>query len=191
MRRAVAEFLAATGVDPDDPEIRATPERVTDAWCDEIVRGYERNPREHLRELGTPNTKGAVVITGIAYVSTCPHHLLPYVGTAHIAYLPDGRTAGFGSIVRVVEDLGARLVLQETLAQEVAELLQDGLGAKGAACHLEAQQMCMAVRGVRRHASRVTCSAFTGAFENESSLHRRSFQDAIRAWHTEPRVEPR
>ena len=153
LQRAVAAFLAALGADPEAPHLKATPRRVADAWADELLAGEGADVASLLETFDAPASGAdeAVVVAGIHYVSVCPHHLLPYQGTAHVAYLPDRKVVGFSRIVRLVETLGARLVIQEDHAREIAEALVTHLGARGAGVVLEAKQMCMAVRGVRQH----------------------------------------
>lgn len=188
LRAAVAAFLKAAGVDPADPHLQDTPARVADAWADELIAGYEADPAEILAgfDQAGPSSDGAVIVTGVHYVSVCPHHLLPYQGVAHLAYVPGGREVGFSKLVRLVEALGARLVLQEDLGRSLAEALVTHLGARGAAVTLEAQQMCMALRGVRRHQARVTTTARLGVFEDDASDALRAFRDAVAAWRAGP-----
>lgn len=165
MERAVSAFLEAAGI-PDDPELAQTPERVVAAWVDEFIDGYQKDP---IAALGVPSPvpqeqKGAVFVTGIDYTGVCPHHLLPYRGVAHIGYLPGESVAGFSRLAALLDVYAHRLTLQETLAQQVAEALVEGLGARGAGVILEAEQLCMTLRGVKRTRSRAVVEASVGEF---------------------------
>ena len=114
-----------------------------------------------------------VAVTGIDFHSVCPHHLLPSRGLAHVAYVPGGRVVGFGQLARLVDALAHRLVLEEDLARQVAEALMVHAGARGAACVLEAEQMCLSVRGERRPRARAHAQCFAGVMAEDGALARR------------------
>lgn len=161
MQQAVAALLDAAGFEPEG-HLDGTAARVAQAWAHELLDGYDREP-----ELGSTfedGSRGLVVVRDIDFASTCPHHLLPYLGRATVAYLPAGRVAGFSDVVRLVDTLARRLTLQEWLAQDVAQALADQLGAAGAACVVEGVPTCAAARGVRRPCA-VRASAFLGALD--------------------------
>jgi GTP cyclohydrolase I len=163
-------------VDLDDPNVRETPARVATAWADEFLDGYDRDPREVLGDFyeeRQPAADEMVLVTSIDFQSMCPHHLLPYRGVAHVAYLPSGRIVGFSRLARLVDALGHRLILQETLAREVAEAIQLELDSAGAAVVLEAEQTCMTLRGERRAPARAVTEAFTGEFAARADLRER------------------
>lgn len=164
MERAVAAFLDAAGV-PADAELDLTPQRVVAAWADEFLDGYGKDP---IDALGVPSpvpaNAGAVFVTRLDYTGVCPHHLLPYRGVAHIGYLPNGKVAGFSRLAVLLDVLAHRLTLQETLAQQVVDAITEGLGARGAGVILEAEQLCMTLRGVKRAGSRALVEASAGAF---------------------------
>ncbi len=169
-------FLDALGLPGDvraSGELRGTPRRVAEAWLDDLVDGYGREPAEILAETLPAAGRSLVAVTGIDFHSICPHHLLPSRGLAHVGYVPAGRVVGFGQIVKLVDCLAHRLVLEEDLARQVAEALVVHLGARGAACVLEAEQLCMTVRGARRPRSRAHAQAFTGAMARDRTLQRR------------------
>ncbi len=173
---AVDRFLDALGL-PEavrrSADLAATPERVAEAWFEDLVDGYRVDPREVLAE-GVPSAaRGLVAVTGIEYHSVCPHHLLPSRGVAHVGYLPGGRLAGFGQIVRLVDALAHRLVLQEDLAQQIADALVEHLGARGAGCVLEAEHLCLTVRGERRSGARVHAEAYAGELARQGAERRR------------------
>lgn len=150
MRRAVHDFLVAAGLDPTDPNLAQTPERVTDAWADEFLEGYAQSPRAVLSErfpVTTPSDREVVIVTDLTFRSMCPHHLLPYSGRAHLAYVPGRDVVGFGRLSALMNVFAHRLVLQEELARQVATTLMKELGSQGAACLLEAEQTCLRLRG--------------------------------------------
>jgi len=178
---AVARFLDALGLPPAvraGAELAETPRRVAEAWLEDLVDGYRGDPAEILGEAIPSRSGGLVALTGIDFHTVCPHHLLPARGVAHLAYLPGGRVVGFGHLVRLVDCLAHRLVLQEDLARSIAEALVRHLGAKGAACVLEAEQLCMTVRGSKRPRSRAHAEAFLGALAADGPARRR-FEAAV------------
>lgn len=169
MERALTAFLAATGAPLDDPELAQTPGRAAQAWAEEFVDGYGRSVAEALGEPSrAPPGAGLVLVTGLDFTSVCPHHLLPYRGVAHLAYQPGKHLAGFGRLAVLLDALAHRLVLQETLAGDLAQALVDGLGAKGAGVILEAEQACLTLRGEKRARSRTSVDATAGRFDGES-----------------------
>jgi GTP cyclohydrolase I len=167
MQQAIRDFLRSSGVELADPELQETPGRVAAAWLDEFLDGYRLTPAQALGELSpAPAGSGLVCITHIDYTGVCPHHLLPYRGVAHLAYRPDGWLAGFGRFPALVDTLAHRLVLQETLARQIADALVSApLLATGAAVVLDAEQTCMTTRGRRRIDSRVSVNALAGEMD--------------------------
>jgi GTP cyclohydrolase I len=173
---AVARFLEALGIPPEvlsSSDVAATPQRVAEAWLDDLVDGYRRDPAEILRETMNRRGRDLVAVTGIDFNAVCPHHLLPYRGIAHVAYVPDGRVVGFGQIARLVDCFAHRLVIEEDLARQVAEALVTYLGARGAACVLDAEQLCLTVRGERRREARAHAQCFLGVLETNAGMQRR------------------
>jgi GTP cyclohydrolase I len=154
-------------------DLAGTPRRVAEAWVDDLLDGYGADPGAILAGSLPARGRDLVAVTGIDYHSVCPHHLLPSRGLAHVAYLPDGRVAGFGQIARLVDCFAHRLALQEDVARSVAEALERHLGAKGAAVVLDAEQACLSVRGERRRGARAHAQCFTGAMETDADLRRR------------------
>lgn len=173
---AVARFLDALGLPPSvrgAADLAATPRRVAEAWLGDIVDGYGKDPAEILAEAIPSESRDLVAVTGIDFHSVCPHHLLPSLGVAHVAYLPDGKVVGFGQIVRLVDALAHRLVLEEDLARQIAEALVQHVGARGAACVLDAEQLCLTVRGEKRPGARAHAEAFAGALARDGGARRR------------------
>lgn len=173
---AVDRFLDALGL-PDavrrSASLSSTPERVAEAWLDDLVDGYRIDPVQVLAEGAPTTSRDLVAVTGIEFHSVCPHHLLPSRGVAHVGYLPGGRLVGFGQIVRLVDALAHRLVLQEDLTRQIAQALVEHLGARGAGCILEAEHLCLTVRGERRARARAHSEAFAGALAREAAPRRR------------------
>jgi GTP cyclohydrolase I len=162
MAEATRAFLRAAGLDPDHEEVAQTPERVASAWCESFLDGYAHDPREILSETLQSDGAGPVLIRDISFHSICPHHLLPFAGVAHVAYVPGEKVVGFSRLVRLLDCYAHRLTLQERIAREVADSLVEHLGAHAAACALDAEQGCVTLRGVRRPGSRVWTEAVAG-----------------------------
>jgi GTP cyclohydrolase IA len=172
---AVARFLDALVPAParDAPDLAATPERVATAWARDLLDGYRKDPSAILAETMRARGSDLVAVTGLDFHSMCPHHLLPSRGVAHVAYVPGARVVGFGQLARLVDCFAHRLVLEEDLARLVAEALVQHLGARGAACVLDAEQACLTVRGERRRRARTHAQCFLGTLETDARLQRR------------------
>lgn len=174
--RAISDFLDAMGLPAEvrrSEALALTPTRVTQAWLGDLLDGYGRDPAAILADAIPSRERDLVAVTGIDFHSVCPHHLLPSRGVAHVAYVPGDRIAGFGQIVQLVDALAHRFVLQEDLARAVADALVVHLGARGAACILDAEQLCMTVRGGKRPHARAHADAFVGAMARDDRLQRR------------------
>jgi GTP cyclohydrolase I len=164
IRRAVREILAAVGEDPDREGLRETPDRVARMYR-ELFAGLNADPRVHLRKTFTQKYDEMVLVKDIGFASVCEHHLLPFVGKAHIAYLPNGKIVGLSKLPRVVEVLARRPQVQERMTEELADLIMDELAPRGVGVVLEASHSCMAIRGVRQAGSVCTTSAMRGTFQ--------------------------
>ena len=168
MKRAVADFLAAMRLDLRDPNLKQTPARVTDAWIGEFLDGYVQDPAEVLGERFPVSGEGQeelVVVTNLSFRSMCPHHLLPWSGRAHVAYVPGREVVGFGRLSKLVDVFAHRLVLQEELARQVCDALMTHLGSQGAACILEAEQMCLRLRGGHQREAVTHAEAYAGVLK--------------------------
>jgi GTP cyclohydrolase IA len=165
IRRAVREILCAVGEDPDREGLRETPDRVARMYA-EVFEGLHQDPRGHLQKLFTQKYDEMVLIKDIRFVSFCEHHLLPVIGQAHVAYIPNGKVIGLSKIPRVVDVLSKRPQMQERLTEELADLLMRELDAKGVAVVIEASHSCMTIRGVNKPDSTFVTSAMRGVFKD-------------------------
>jgi len=155
------------------PELAGTADRVAETWLFDLLDGYREDPARILAETMPAPGPDLVAVTGIDFHSMCPHHLLPARGLAHVAYVPRGKVVGFGQVARLVDCYAHRLVLEEDLARQVAEALVTHLGARGAACLLDAEQACLSTRGERRRAARAHAQCFLGSLRTDARLQRR------------------
>ena len=174
---AIAALLRAAGHDPSSAaDVRQTPERVAKLWMEEFLAGYAMDPAKILGEpvVGEADPD-VVVVSGLRFHSMCPPHLVPFRGVAHLAYLPAGKLAGFGRLADLVECFTKRLTLQERATSAIADALWRGLGAHGAGCVLEAEQLCLALPGERHDSSCVVTSAFVGDMAERPDLKARLF----------------
>jgi GTP cyclohydrolase I len=162
---AVREILLAVGEDPDREGLRETPGRVARMYA-ELFSGLNQDPRELLQKTFTQKYDEMVLVKDIRFESMCEHHLMPFMGKAHIAYLPNGKIVGLSKLARVLEVLSRRPQVQERMTTELADLLMQELDAKGVAVVLEAMHTCMTIRGVRRSESLCTTSAMRGGFKD-------------------------
>ena len=168
--RAARLFLDGIGETGMARDMRGTPARVAEAWSGEIVSGYRADPLRILSRTIPAPEHDMVVVRDIPITSVCVHHLLPFRGTAHVAYLPGARLVGLSKITRAVDALSRRLQLQERLTRQVVDALGAALGPLGAACRIEAEHLCMSIRGTRVTGTRVVTSAYTGAFRSSPGL---------------------
>ena len=175
MSAAVAALLRAAGLNPaDDADLKQTPERVAKLWQEEFLAGYAMDPAKILGDLVVGETDpDVVIVSGLRFHSMCPHHLVPFRGVAHLAYVPAGKLAGFGRLADLVECFTKRLTLQERATHQIAQALWQGLGARGAGCVLEAEQLCLALPGERHDNSLVLTSAFVGDMRERPDLKAR------------------
>jgi GTP cyclohydrolase IA len=168
IRAAIREILLAVGEDPDREGLQETPERVARMYA-EIFCGLNKDAGEPLRKTFTEKYDEMVLVRDISFESFCEHHLLPFYGKAHIAYLPNGKIVGLSKLARVVEILSRRPQVQERMTETLADLLMKRLDARGAAVILEATHTCMTIRGIRKPGSVCTTSAMRGSFVDNFS----------------------
>lgn len=169
IERAVREILLAIGEDPDREGLLRTPNRVARAYG-ELVAGLHADPTTHLKTVFHERYDEVVLLRDIQFHSICEHHLLPFTGRAHVAYLPDGKVVGLSKLARLVEGYARRPQVQERLTTQIADALMNELNPVGAACVIEAVHTCMTIRGAKKHGSTMVTSALRGIFkENPSS----------------------
>ena len=157
MERGIREFLEGLGVESACPSglapdelLRETPRRVAAAFADDLLAGYGEDPDAHLEPVAVGGAAGPVVLHGIRFVSVCAHHLLPFRGQASVGFVPDGAHVGIGGIARLVDTLARRLTLQEALTAEIADRLVARLRPRSVVVRIEAEHLCLSVRGARK-----------------------------------------
>ena len=160
---AVVELINAIGEDPIREELKATPQKVADAY-QEFFKGIGQDPLAVLTETIPAEHNEVVILKDIDFVSICEHHLLPFTGVAHIAYLPGERVVGLGRLPKVVEIIGARPQLQENLTAQVADAIEQGLDAKGVVVVIEARHHCVVSRGARQPEANTVTMAARGVY---------------------------
>ena len=165
---AVRVLLRWAGDDPSREGLLDTPKRVAKAY-QELFAGYEQSPEDVLGRTfeEVAGYDDMVLVRDIPFFSHCEHHMVPIIGKAHVAYIPDGRVLGLSKIARVVEIFGRRLQTQETMTAQIAEAIDSSLGPRGVAVMIEAEHMCMAMRGIQKQGSTTLTTTFTGAFKTE------------------------
>ena len=166
IKKAIKEILLAVGEDIDREGLRRTPERVARMYA-ELLAGSAEDPKEHLRSVFTENYDEIVLLRDIPFYSICEHHLLPFIGSAHIAYLPKGRVLGVSKLARIVDTFARRLQAQERLTYQIADFIMDSLKPQGVAVVLEASHSCMTIRGIKKPGSVMVTSALRGIFKRD------------------------
>jgi len=166
IKKAIKEILLAVGEDIGREGLRRTPERVARMYA-ELLAGSAEDPKEHLRSVFTENYDEIVLLRDIPFYSICEHHLLPFIGSAHIAYLPKGRVLGVSKLARIVDTFARRLQAQERLTYQIADFIMDSLKPQGVAVVLEASHSCMTIRGIKKPGSVMVTSALRGIFKSD------------------------
>lgn len=166
---SVRNMLEIIGEDPDREGLIKTPERVYKAFGF-LTKGYHQDPKEVLNEaLFSSSNDEMVVIRDIEFYSMCEHHLLPIIGRAHVAYIPDGKVVGLSKIPRMVEVFARRLQIQEQMTEQIADAITDVIHPKGVGVVIQARHMCMEMRGVEKVNSITTTSALRGMFREQKT----------------------
>jgi GTP cyclohydrolase I len=169
IQRGVRLILEGMGENPEREGLIRTPERVA-CFYEEFFSGLDRDPREALRVFTTKNHDEMIILRDIGFTSMCEHHLLPFFGKAHISYIPDSdKIVGFSSLARVVEAMARRPQLQERMTTEIADYLIEAISPQGVMVVLEAEHMCMTIRGVKKPGTKVMTSAIRGLMRNHTS----------------------
>ncbi len=167
---AVRELLIAIGEDPARDGLLETPKRVAKAYV-ELLAGYRENPGDHLAKQFEADHDEMVIVKDIPFSSMCEHHMLPFIGRAHVAYIPGktGKVCGLSKLARLVNGYAHRLQVQERLTVQIADDLMDRLGASGALVVINAEHLCMTIRGVRTPGSTTTTSAVRGLLKDRAA----------------------
>lgn len=168
IERAVREILIAIGENPDREGLIGTPNRVARSFA-ELMAGLHTDPKTHLRTVFTERYDEIVLLRDIQFQSLCEHHLLPFTGRAHVAYLPAGKVVGLSKLARLVEGFARRPQLQERLTSQIADAIMEELSPLGAGCVIEATHTCMTIRGAKKPGSVMVTSALRGIFKKNPS----------------------
>jgi GTP cyclohydrolase I len=165
---AVRQILRAVGEDPHRPGLQDTPARVARMY-EEMFAGLRTDPARHLKVTFPESYDEMVLVRDISFNSMCEHHLLPFNGVAHVAYIPNGRVTGLSKLARVVDEVARRPQVQERMTQTIADMLESELQTTGAAVVVEAEHSCMSIRGIRKQGSLTVTSALRGIFRTNQS----------------------
>tara|TARA_Y100001970_G_scaffold52986_1_gene67045 strand:+ start:18222 stop:18791 length:570 start_codon:yes stop_codon:yes gene_type:complete len=179
IKELTKKLLKEIGENPDREGLLNTPLRVAKSW-DFLSRGYKQDINQIINNaVFEEEYDQMVAVKGIEFYSMCEHHLLPFFGVAHIAYIPDGKIIGLSKIPRILDMFARRLQVQERMTQEVANMLQSTLNPKGVAVIIEAQHMCMQMRGVQKKQSYMSTSSMLGIFREDNKT-RKEFLDIVK-----------
>lgn len=163
IEKAVREILVAVGEDTEREGLKDTPARVAGMYA-ELLAGMRQDPKEHLKSVFTEKYNEIVLLRDIPFYSICEHHLMPFIGSAHVAYLPAGAVLGVSKLARIVDCFARRLQVQERLTNQITDFIMDSLKPKGVAVVLEASHSCMTIRGIKKPGSVMVTSALRGIF---------------------------
>jgi GTP cyclohydrolase I len=178
IRTAVHNILEAVGEDPDREGLKRTPERIGRMYA-ELLEGYRMDPVEMVNDaIFKENYDEMVIVRDIEFYSMCEHHMLPFIGRAHVAYIPSGQVIGLSKIPRIVDMFARRLQVQERMTRQIADFLEELLDPMGVAVVVEALHLCSMMRGVKKHDSRMTTSTMLGTFRTNLAS-RMEFLDNI------------
>jgi len=166
IEKAVREILLAVGEDIDRDGLKDTPSRVARMYA-ELLAGMHQDPSEHLKSVFSENYDEIVLLRDIPFYSICEHHLMPFIGKAHVAYLPAGRILGVSKLARIVDCFARRLQTQERLTYQIADFLMTNLKSLGVAVVMEAAHSCMTIRGIKKPGSVMVTSAVRGIFRKD------------------------
>jgi len=166
IKKAVTEILLAVGEDTEREGLKGTPGRVARMYA-ELLAGMREDPKEHIRSVFTENYDEIVLLRDIPFYSICEHHLMPFIGSAHVAYLPTGTVLGVSKLARIVDCFARRLQTQERLTYQIADFIMSSLKPQGVAVVLEASHSCMTIRGIKKPGSMMVTSALHGIFKRD------------------------
>lgn len=184
IRKAIHEVIQAVGEDPNREGLRNTPDRVSRMYA-ELLSGYSADPEKIINgALFNVDYDEMVLVRDIEFYSLCEHHMLPFLGRAHVAYLPKGKVIGLSKIPRIVDMYARRLQVQERMTRQIADVIQSVLEPHGVAVVVEAVHLCAMMRGVKKHDARMTTSAMHGTFRANSATRQEFLENISR-----PRVD--
>jgi GTP cyclohydrolase I len=166
IKKAIREILLAVGEDVEREGLRDTPDRVARMYA-ELLGGMREDPKKHLRSVFTENYEEIVLLRDIPFYSVCEHHMMPFIGSAHVAYLPSGSVLGVSKLARIVDSFARRLQTQERLTYQIADFIMTSLQSQGVAVVLEASHSCMTIRGIKKPGSTMVTSALRGIFKRD------------------------
>lgn len=169
IRKAVKMIIEAIGEDPKREGLMETPQRIAKMY-DEIFSGLEKSPKKYLEKMFTAYDDDIVLEKDITFYSMCEHHFLPFYGKAHIAYIPSGKVTGLSKLARTVEVFARRPQLQERMTRQIADSIEKYLHAKGVMVVIEAEHMCMTMRGIKKPGSKTVTSVVLGEFKENPHL---------------------
>lgn len=169
IKQAVELFLEGIGEDPSRDGLQETPDRIA-KMCGELFAGYEQDASVHLSRTFQADTGSMVVEKDITFYSVCEHHFLPFYGKVHIGYVPDGKVVGLSKLARTVEVFARRPQIQEQMTEQIADAIMTYLKPKGVMVYVEAEHMCMTMRGVKKPGSKTTTYVAKGVMEHDQSL---------------------
>ncbi len=175
IKQAVHLFLEGIGEDPSREGLVETPDRIA-RMCHELFCGLEESAKPHLERVFSVDRDSLVVEKDIAFYSVCEHHLLPFYGKVHIGYIPNGKVVGISKLARTVEVFARRPQIQEQLTGQICDAIMDCLQPKGVIVQIEAEHMCMTMRGIRKPGTQTVTLAKRGCFETDLALEQRFFQ---------------
>jgi GTP cyclohydrolase I len=177
IERAVTELLLALGEDPSRDGLVKTPVRVARMY-QELLAGFGENPGDHLEVTFAADHDEMVMVRDIPFASLCEHHLIPFIGKAHVAYIPgqDGRITGLSKLARLVEGFARRLQVQERMTSEIADAIEHALAPRGVLVVLDAEHLCMSMRGVKKSGTSTVTSAVRGLFRSDAATRMEAMQ---------------
>lgn len=175
VKEAVRLLLEAIGEDPTREGLIDTPDRIARMYDEELLTGMDDDASVHLSKTFKASNNEMILEKDITLYSMCEHHMLPFYGKAHIAYIPDGKVVGISKLARTIEVFARRLQIQEQLTAQVADALMTHLEPKGVMVMIEAEHMCMTMRGVKKPGSKTVTYVCRGAFENNTDLQNKFF----------------
>jgi len=177
IERAVLEMLDALGEDPSRDGLQKTPHRVAKMY-EELFAGFGENPADHLEVTFAADHDEMVMVRDIPFASLCEHHMIPFIGKAHVAYIPgeDGRITGLSKLARLVDGYARRLQVQERMTTEIADAIEQTLDPRGVLVVVEAEHLCMSMRGVKKSGTSTVTSAVRGLFRSDASTRMEAMQ---------------